>query len=332
MRRLKRTSLQEQLSLFLHKDMNKDKIKILESFIKELNVEVNDLCIYCRDYYEDDALSSYDSDSIEEPDSDEFGGDNYRYLTKAGAQSACKRAVKRVFSYVSREYEKTMKAALSEMKEYFSEEMPDYLENVQDFIEVFSDYLESCVVEDFALEDELKDLILKKRDVYFAELLDWEKMQCEMRTELDRRVNWALSAFKPVIPDDKALLDEMNASCDYDYDEDDKRYCFDIDEACDIASEHIEELIEGKAENLFNAAAAACLDLIESYADKVKAALLALYTDIVENETGQKLTDEEIDQFREENLELPFYDDCIEELSEEPKSKTFIVYPWELLK
>ncbi len=311
--------------------MNTDKIKVLESFINELNNETNDLCVFCHDYYEDDALSSYETDMIEDPDTDDFGGDNYRYLTKSGAKGACKRAVKKVVSYVKREYEKTMKAAVSEMAEYLSDEMPDYLENVRDFIEVFSDELKDCTVDENEIEDEaLKQVIQSRSDRYFSEFLDTDKVIKEMTSELERRINWALSAFKPVIPDNVLNEEELFGLCYYDYDEDDRRYCYELDEACDLASERIDELIETKAENLFNGAAAACLDLIESYADKVKNALLEFYIDIVGETTGKEFSEEEICAFREKHLSEPVYTECAEAAGSE--NKTWVIYPWDLLE
>ncbi|SKC08372.1 hypothetical protein SAMN06296386_12020 [Lachnospiraceae bacterium] len=312
--------------------MNTDKIKVLENFISELNDETNDLCIFCRDYFDGDAMSSYDSDTIEDPDTDDFGADEYKYLTKSGAKAACKRALKKMTEYIKNEYEKTMKDVVSEMSSYLLNEIPEYLENVKDFIEIFSDDLSYCTIEEMTIEDaEIKKVIFEKKEQYFGELLDQEKVIADMETELDRRIKWALSAFKPKIPAELIDLDNLLDLCEYDYDEDDKRHDYEIDEACDTVVERIEELIEAKAENLFNGAAAACLDLVENYADRIKDSLFNLYTDIAETETGKALSDEEKESFRKKNLCLPDYDDEPDDEEAQPDKKTWIIYPWDLL-
>ncbi len=291
-------------------------------FIKEMNDSINELCIDCHEYYEDDAISSYDSDEIDEPDTDELGEDEYKYLTKIGAMSACKRALKKMLRLSKKSFKDTMRAAVSEMKEYFDEEMDDYLENVEDFIEDFSeDY------DDYEFEDSyISDITASQKSRYFGNLLSPAVID-ELKFKLNTCVTEILNSYKPSLPEDMFSLDSLMEQCEFDYDDDDRRYDFELSDACDTVTDALNNRIETTAEELFNEVDKACFNIISAYADKLKNALSNIYF----NNYGEDAPSSAlIEQFAVECLTPPEFDDdfdnFIDAFSDQPNS--WIVYPW----
>ena len=293
-------------------------------FIQELNDSINDLCIDCHDYYEDEVYSAYDSDEIDEPDTDELGECEYKYLTKLGAVSACKRSLKKMLRIAKKSFKITIKDAISEIKEYFCEELDDYVEYISDFIEDFSDSFDTYEFEDTSLTDK----IIPQRKKYFDDLLS-DSIINKMKAELSHCISEVLDSYNPELPEDLFSVDSLMNECEFDFDEDDKRYDFELSDACDTVTDALNNRIETIAEELFDEINKRSFEIVSDYTDNLKERLCNLY---FENFDDERLSEVEIEHFKAECLIPPEYDDdtdnFIDIFSDQPTS--WIVYPWEL--